>query len=196
MLKVGITGGIGSGKSVVCKIFETLGVPIYYADDRAKQLMHEDTALMAAIKDRFGADIYQDGVLNRQKLSELVFNDKAALQDLNALVHPAVGRDSKAWQQQQTAPYTLREAALLFEAGSYKLLDKIIVVTAPKALRIDRVMQRDGVSKEQVQARMANQWPQADKDAKADYLIINDGNHELIPQVMELHKKLLSLADQ
>lgn len=195
MLKVGITGGIGSGKSSVCKIFEVLGVPVYYADDRAKALMTEDQELVAGLIARFGEDTYQNGQLNRPYLAEKVFNDKEALAALNALVHPAVAKDALKWHQQhQNAPYTIKEAALLFEAGSYKQLDQVIVVTAPKAIRIKRVMQRDGSTQEQVEARMDNQWPEEKKIELADHIIINDGEHELIEQVMKLHQQLLEEA--
>lgn len=195
MLKVGITGGIGSGKSSVCKIFEVLGVPVYYADDRAKALMTEDPDLVAGLIARFGADTYQNGQLNRPYLAEKVFNDKEALAALNALVHPAVAKDALKWHQQyQNAQYTIKEAALLFEAGSYKQLDQVIVVTAPKAIRIKRVMQRDGSTQEQVEARMDNQWPEEKKIELADHIIVNDGEHELIDQVMKLHQQLLEEA--
>lgn len=192
MLKVGITGGIGSGKTLVCGIFKTLGIPVYAADDRAKALMQTDPELIAAIKARFGDETYNNGVLNRAYLSQVVFNNAEAIKDLNALVHPAVGKDAEAWQAQQTgAPYTLREAALLFESGSYKRLDKIIVVMAPQEVRIERVMKRDSVSREQVLARINNQWPQEEKVALADYVINNDGKQSLITQVMDLHQTLL-----
>lgn len=195
MLKVGITGGIGSGKSSACKIFEVLGVPIYYADDRAKSLMTTDDELVAGIKARFGEAAYQNGELVRPYLAEKVFNDKEALEALNSLVHPAVARDAERWQKDhQNAPYTLKEAALLFEAGSYKQLDQIIVVTAPKEIRIQRVIKRDGVTAEQVEARMNNQWPEEKKVALADHILNNDGQHELIDQVMQLHQVLLKAA--
>ncbi len=192
MLKVGITGGIGSGKTLVCKLFETLGIPVYYADDRAKYLMTHNAELVAAIKASFGEEAYVNGELNRAYLSEKVFNNPEALAQLNALVHPAVRKDTEQWQLQQAdKPYTLREAALLFESGSYKALDKIIVVTAPKSLRIARVMKRDGFTAEQVEARMKNQLPEEEKVAKADFIINNDEQHPLIEQVMALHQKLL-----
>ena len=197
MLKVGITGGIGSGKSSVCKIFEVLGVPVYYADDRAKALMIHNNELVAGIKAHFGEEAYKNGQLDRTYLADQVFNNKKALAALNGLVHPAVAKDAALWHKEHlSAPYTLKEAALLFEAGSYKQLDKIIVVTAPKAVRIARVMQRDGVTAEQVEARMNNQWTEEQKVALADYIITNDGQHELIDQVLQLHKELLKVAAQ
>ncbi len=195
MLLVGITGGIGSGKSTVCKIFEVLSVPIYYADDRAKYLMHHDLNLVQALKDTFGTDIYKDGQLDRALLASRVFADKEELTKLNALVHPAVAQDTIAWQMAQSAaPYTLREAALLFETGTYKSLHKVIVVTAPLEVRIARVMGRDNVTEEQVRDRIANQWSEEQKVALADYIISNDGEAALIPQVLNVHNQLLQTA--
>ncbi len=194
---VGITGGIGSGKSTVCKVFEVLGVPVYYADDRAKYLMQHSEPLVAAIKETFGDDTYVNGKLHRELLASKVFSDKGMLAKLNSLVHPAVAQDGIDWQMEHSHyPYTLREAALLFEAGIYKALHKVIVVAAPQDVRIDRVMQRDNVTADQVKARIANQWSQEEKIALADYIITNDGEHELIPQIMELHEQLLALAKE
>jgi dephospho-CoA kinase len=191
-LKIGITGGIGSGKTTVCSIFETLGIPIYYADDRAKRLMTDDTTLVAAIQNLFGATAYHaDGALNRPYIAQIVFNEPAKLQALNALVHPAVRRDAQNWHENQlNTPYTLQEAALLFENNSYKLFDKIIVVTAPQEVRLQRVLQRDKVDSKAVLARMAQQLPETDKINKADFVIYNDGKTLLVPQVMAIHQKL------
>lgn len=195
MLRVGITGGIGSGKTTVCKIFETLGIPIYYADDRAKYLMEHDPTLIQAIKNTFGSGAYNGETLNRPYLAEKVFHNKTELAKLNALVHPAVAFDAEQWANvQHGVPYTLKEAALLFEAGSYKQLDKLIVVTAPEEVRTERVMLRDNVTAEAVKARMANQWPESDKVALADFIINNDGQHSLIDQVLNVHKALIAAA--
>jgi dephospho-CoA kinase len=192
ILKIGITGGIGSGKTTVCSIFETLGIPIYYADDRAKRLMTEDTTLVAAIQNVFGTDAYDsNGSLNRAYIAQIVFNEPAKLQSLNALVHPAVRRDAQNWHESQlNTPYTLQEAALLFENNSYKLFDKIIVVSAPQELRLQRVLQRDKMDSKAVLARMAQQLPETDKVKKADFVIYNDGKTLLVPQVMAIHQKL------
>jgi dephospho-CoA kinase len=190
--KVGITGGIGSGKTTVCKIFETLGIPVYYADERAKWLMAHDEELKAAIIETFGSQAYtDDDSLNRVYLAEMVFGDEQQLQRLNALVHPAVGRDAEAWhERQRQAPYTLKEAALLFESGSFRQLDKVITVFAPRELRLQRVMQRDGATQEQVEARMARQLPEEEKVRRADYVIYNDGRAPLVRQVWEIHLAL------
>ncbi len=198
MRKVGITGGIGSGKTTVCKIFETLGIPIYYADDRAKWLMVNSPALQTGIINLFGKESYdEEGQLNRAYIGGIAFKHPKKLQKLNALVHPAVFVDGENWQQEQLAlqfPYTLKEAALLYESGSHKFLDKMIVVTAPEELRIERVMKRDGLDKEAVQDRIARQMPEAEKVAQADYIITNDGQQLLIPQVLEIHQQLLAGA--
>lgn len=193
MLKAGITGGIGSGKTTVCKIFETLGIPIYYADDRAKWLMSNDADLMSAIRKAFGEEAYTpEGQLNRAYLAKVAFNDAEKLAQLNAIVHPAVFRDGLQWHEAQAgAPYTLREAALLFESGSYRAIDKMIVVTAPLELRIQRVMERDGVPKEAVLARIEKQWTEEEKVKRADFVIDNSGDHLLIPQVLKVHQALL-----
>ena len=192
MLKVGLTGGIGSGKSVVARIFETLGIPVYYADDRAKQLMVEDSVLVAGIKAIFGEEAYlEDGSLNRVHISQRAFSDPGLLKKLEGLVHPAVFEDGNRWRQaQQKVAYTLKEAALLFESGSYKTFDKLITVTAPLELRIERVMRRDGVTREAVEARIRQQMPEEEKVRLADFVIVNDGAHGLIGQVWAIHQQL------
>ncbi|WP_143307321.1 dephospho-CoA kinase [Chitinophaga vietnamensis] len=195
MLKVGITGGIGSGKSTVSKIFELLGVPVYYADERAKDILVRDAALAAQVKAHFGEEVYfPDGTLNRKHLANIVFNDKAQLDVLNSFVHPATIRDSDNWAQQQNTPYVLKEAALLFETESFHHLDKIIAVFAPQPLRVHRVMKRDNVTRNEVLARMYKQIDETIKMRLADYVIRNDEQHMVIPQVLELHQTLLTLA--
>lgn len=197
MQHLGITGGIGSGKTTVCKIFETLGIPVYYADERAKYLMSHDPILIAGIIELFGQEAFlEPQVLNRAHIAQVAFNDKEKLNQLNALVHPAVSKDGLNWQAaQQNVPYTLKEAALLFESGSYRTLDKIIVVAAPLELRIQRVMARDGAKREEVEARISKQMPEAEKVSLADFVVNNDGVHALIPQVMAIHAKLKLLEN-
>lgn len=192
MLHVGITGGIGAGKTTVCKLFEVLGIPIYYADDRAKWLMENQQELISGIVQLFGTEAYDaQKHLNRSYIAQKAFHNPELLQQLNALVHPAVALDGMEWQQAQSEiPYTLKEAALLFESGSYKLLDKIIVVSAPLELRIQRVMERDGSTREAVLQRISRQIPQEEKEARADFIIRNDGISPLIPQVLSIHQKL------
>lgn len=198
MKRIGITGGIGSGKSTACRMFEALGVPVYYADDRAKWLMAHQPELKVALAETFGSQTFdKEGNLDRAYLASKVFNAPDELEKLNALVHPAVFEDGMEWEAEQErngARYTLKEAALLFESGSYVTLDKVIVVSAPKEVRIERVMQRDGLSREEVLSRIARQWSQEDKEARADYLLNNDGNVLLLPQVIDLHQRLLDFA--
>jgi dephospho-CoA kinase len=196
MLKVGITGGIGSGKTTVSKIFEVLGVPVFYADDHAKRIMVEDPILIAAIKHEFGNESYfDDGSLNRKYIASIVFNDAAKLGKLNAIVHPATFRAFDAWVAQVgDVPYILKEAALLFEAASYKLCDKAIMVYAPLETRIARVMKRDHISREDVLSRNAKQMPDEEKIKLADYTIVNDDTQLVIPQVLAMHQQFLEMA--
>jgi dephospho-CoA kinase len=188
MLRIGITGGIGSGKSTVSKIFEVLGVPVYYADDASKRLMNEDEELKEKLRSVFGEGVYVDGKLNRQYLSSIVFNDPLKLALLNSIVHPATIKDAEDWMLQQTAPYAIKEAALIFESGSQEHLDKVIGVYAPAAVRIHRVMQRDNVTKEEVLGRMSKQIDEDIKMRLCDYVIKNDEQELLIPQVIKLHE--------
>jgi dephospho-CoA kinase len=188
MLRIGITGGIGSGKSTVSKIFEVLGVPVYYADDASKRLMNEDEELKEKLRSVFGEGVYVDGKLNRQYLSSIVFNDPLKLALLNSIVHPATIKDAEDWMLQQTAPYAIKEAALIFESGSQEYLDKVIGVYAPAAVRIHRVMQRDNVTKEEVLGRMSKQIDEDIKMRLCDYVIKNDEQELLIPQVIKLHE--------
>lgn len=188
-IKVGVTGGIGSGKSLICKLFKILGIPVFDADSEAKRLMSTDAKLVAAIRSEFGDSAYRaDGTVNREYLAAQVFNDTARLETLNALVHPAAIRAGEVWATNQTAPYCVKEAALLFESGSFRLNDYTVLVTAPEAIRIARVVQRDGVSAEQVRARMRRQWPDEEKARLADFTIVNDGKQAIIPQVLELDR--------
>lgn len=192
MLKIGITGGIGSGKSTVARVFEHLGIPVYNADTAAKRLMEEDPDLRAAILQTFGAETYRNGRLNRPYLASLVFNNREQLNALNALVHPATIRDGIQWLERQIAPYALKEAALIFESGSQNELDYVIGVSAPQALRIHRVMKRDGVQREEVLRRMANQIDESLKMKLCDFVIVNDDRQLVIPQVLALHQELLN----
>ena len=196
MLNVGITGNIGSGKTTVCRLFEILGSPVYYADDRGKSISNENEQVVKQVKELFGEEIYDsNGALRRSDVAAIVFNDKDKLAALSAIIHPAVAEDAKMWFDEQAKsgkPYGLKEAALIVENESYKKLDKLIVVSAPLELRLGRVIKRDNSNKEQVEARMANQLSDAEKEKVADFIVINDGKQALIPQVIEIHKKLLS----
>jgi dephospho-CoA kinase len=194
MLRIGITGGIGSGKSTVAKVFEVLGIPVYYADDAAKRLMHEDTELKEKIQLKFGNEVYINGQLNRKRLAEIVFASPEKLAQLNALVHPATLHDAELWMQKQITPYAIKEAALIFESGAQEQLDHVIGVTAPTPLRIQRTMQRDGITREEVIARMDKQMDETIKMKLCDFVIRNNEQEMLLPQVLDLHKKLLELS--
>lgn len=188
MLRIGLTGGIGSGKSTVAKIFETLGIPVYYADDASKKMMNENEELKASIQKHFGKETYSNGELNRKHLSSLVFNNPEKLALLNSIVHPATIKDAEDWMQKQTAPYAIKEAALIFESGSQEFLDKVVGVYAPKAVRINRVMQRDNTSRDEVISRMNKQINEEIKMRLCDYVVTNDEQELLIPQVLKLHE--------
>jgi dephospho-CoA kinase len=194
-LRVGITGGIGSGKTTVCRIFEELGIPVYYADERAKLLMTENELVVSQIKKLFGDQAYlPDHSLNRQRVASIVFKDAAMLAKLNAIVHPAVQLDGENWHKQQyNVPYTLKESALLFEIGSEIFFDKTIAVQAPKSVRLQRTMLRDSQTAAQVEARMDKQMDDEKKAQLADYVIINDNEHLLTPQVLNIHRHLVDI---
>lgn len=194
MLKVGITGGIGAGKSIICKLFFLLGIKVYNADYFAKYLMQNDKKLIQSIKEIFGKDAYINDKLNRKKLAEIVFEDADKLSKLNQLVHPAVAKHSVIWMAQQTGPYVLKEAALLFETGSYKQLDYTILVTAPQNVRVERVMKRDNTNADSINNRMNKQLPDNEKLTLADFVIINDDKTPVIPQVNKLHQQLIEVA--
>jgi dephospho-CoA kinase len=191
MLKIGITGGIGSGKTTVAKVFEVLGIPVYYADDEAKEIMHKNELLKQQLIFYFGKDTYVDGNLNRKHLSSIVFADKEKLELLNSLVHPVTIADAEQWFKRQQSPYVLKEAALLFESGAAEGLDYIIGVTAPATIRIKRVMDRDGVTADEVKKRMLNQIEETIKIRLCDFIIHNDEQQMILPQVLKLHEELL-----
>jgi dephospho-CoA kinase len=194
MLRIGLTGGIGSGKTTVARIFEALGIPVYYADDVAKRLMAEDENLKKKIKNSFGKESYSDNKLNRKYLAEQVFNDPEKLSLLNSLVHPATIKDAEKWMETQNAPYLIKEAALIFESGAQKYLDFVIGVQSPLALRMQRTMQRDKASADEVKARIDRQMDEEMKLRLCNYVIVNDEQQLLIPQVLTLHEKFSGMA--
>lgn len=192
MLKVGITGGIGSGKTTVARVFEVLGIPVFYADAVAKQIMVTDLILMEGIRSAFGMESYSEtGILNNKHIANIVFNDAGQLQTLNSLVHPAVFRAFDHWIDSlpSSTPYILKEAALLFESDSYKMCDTNILVIAPMEVKLNRVMDRDKVSLEQVKARMDKQFSDEEKLKLADHQIYNDESKSVILQVMDMHRR-------
>lgn len=192
MLKIGITGGIGTGKTTVCKIFQSLGIPVFYADEQAKALMNTDAKLIQQIKDRFGEETYDSSnQLNRARLASLVFTDEKALKELNSFVHPATFQAFKEWQKGKEAPYCLHEAAILFESGAFKTCDYIVLVSSPLELRMKRIKNRDNKSVAEIQAIMDKQLPEEEKAERSDFILINDEKKALIPQVLKLHQELL-----
>ena len=195
MLKVGLTGGIGSGKSTVAKIFEVLGIPVYYADDAAKHIMNTDAELKGKIIAAFGAESYANNVLNRPYIASIVFNNPEKLDLLNSLTHPATIRDAEKWMQQQSAPYIIKEAALIFESGSAENLDFVIGVFSPLPLRIKRIMERDQVTRDEVIKRMNRQIDENIKMRLCDKVIFNDEQQLVITQVLPLHQQLLSMGN-
>ncbi len=188
MLKIGITGGIGSGKSTVCKIFETLKIPVYNADISAAKIINTNTELKKALISLFGEDIYTDlGILNRKKLAKIIFSDKEVLAKVNSLIHPAVRADYQEWLEENIeAKFTIKEAAILFESGAYKQVDKVITVFAPEELRIKRVMNREPITREEVLRRIKNQMTEKEKIKRSDFVIYNDEKQLLIPQVLRI----------
>lgn len=195
-LLVGLTGGIGSGKTTVSRIFASLGVPVYYADDRGKWLMSHDDQLKAAVTETFGSESYNEaGELNREYLAQRVFSNDEELQRLNGLVHPVVGRDFRSWVDGHAdESYLIKEAALIFEGGSYKQLDKVINVSATRETRLHRVLLRDlQRSREQVLSIMEKQLSENERKRRSDYLIDNNGTKLLIPQVLEVDASLRGL---
>jgi len=193
MIRVGLTGGIGSGKSTVARILETLGIPVYYADDAAKQIMNTDEGLKQEIRKHFGDASYVDDRLDRKYLAGIVFTNAEKLELLNSLIHPVTIRHSEEWFSRQKAPYAVREAALLFESGASARLDFIIGVYAPQALRIQRVIKRDGLTVEEIKSRMSRQINEEMKMKLCDAVIRNDEQELVIPQVLEVDERLRGL---
>ena len=189
MLKVGLTGGIGSGKTTVARIFEVLGIPVYYADDAARMLMNTNEELKAAIIKNFGKETYPDGELDRKYLASIVFNNKEKLELLNSLTHPVTIADAGLWINRQTSPYIIKEAALLFESGAAERLDYVIGVYAPQHIRVKRVMDRDGLPAEEVMKRISRQIDEEMKMKLCDFVITNNEERLVIPQVLSLNEK-------
>ena len=195
MLKVGVTGGIGSGKSLVCKVFNCFGVPVYNADERAKLLYDIDTYLQSQIIELFGVDLYSEGKLNRKLLASIIFNDAKALVAVNALVHPAVEQDFKQWaNKQNNTPYVIQEAAILFESGVHKIMDKTITISSPQSLRIKRASLRDNVLPEEIKRRMDKQMTDEEREHLANYIIISNDIDPMLPQIIDIHRQLVKLV--
>ena len=190
---MGVTGGIGSGKTLVCSVFEKIGIPVYDADSRARTLMNEESGLVAEIRDLLGPEAYHEGSLNREYVAGRVFRDPDLLDRLNGIVHPAVRDDYLRWVEDQPGePYVIEEAAILFESGAHRFMDLTVLVYAPENLRIRRVMERDGVREEEVRMRMRRQMDENKKRKLADEMINNDGTEMLLPQIIRLHQHILN----
>jgi dephospho-CoA kinase len=196
MLKIGLTGGIGSGKTTVAKIFETLGIPVYYADDAAKRLLNSNEKLKTAVIQHFGEAAYHNGELDRKYLAGIVFNNKEKLDLLNSLTHPITIQDAEEWMNRQRSPYILKEAALLFESGAAEKLDYVIGVYAPQHIRIKRVMERDQLSTDEVLKRISRQIDEEMKMKLCNFVVKNSEEQLVLPQVIALHEKLLTMSRQ
>ena len=191
MLKVGITGGIGSGKSVVCQVFNTLGIPVFNADLAARFLMENDQPLVQSIKSLLGSEVYNNGILDRPKVASIIFGKPELLAKLNALVHPVTIKYANDWLIKQTAPYAIKEAAIFFESGSYSEMDVMIGVYAPQELRISRAMSRGKQTRDEVLNIIARQMNEEEKMNRCDYVITNDDVAAVLPQVLKLHEELM-----
>lgn len=194
MIKVGLTGGIGSGKSTIAGVFQVLGVPVFMADGAGRKILAGDLDVRNAVIERFGASIYPNGTVDRKALAAVVFNDPVALKDLNNIVHPLVREAFQQWSLEQDAPYVIMEAAILAESEGYKAFDRIVVVAAPEELRIQRVMARDKVTADAVRARVRSQVSEEERSRIADHVIHNDDTRLVIPQVLAVHQELINLA--
>lgn len=195
MIRVGLTGGIGSGKSSIAREFARVGVPVYNSDERAKELMQSDAGLRAKISTLLGSRAYSEGKLDRAYIASRVFSDSSLLRRLNALVHPKVRKDFEQWADQQKYPYVIQEAAVLFENGGYKNYDKMILAVAPREARIERVMERDKSSRKAVTDRMNNQWSDEKKIPLADFVIENADWDQTLEGIARVHAKLLEIAE-
>lgn len=196
MLTVGLTGGIGSGKTLCCAIFEFIGVPVFYSDTEAKELMVGDPGVKEEIMKIFGEESYlEDGTLNRAFLAKCIFQKKELLRKMNAIVHPAVrSRFNLFCDGHHDEPYVIQESAILMETGLYEHFDRVILVDAPESLRIQRVMARDQVAEAAVRRRIENQWPSQRKRDLADFIIDNDGRHSLLQSIIRIHRTLLDMG--
>jgi dephospho-CoA kinase len=193
-LRIGLTGGIGSGKTLVASVFYHLGIPIYYADQAAKDLQNSDPEIREKLTCLFGNELYKDGYLNKVYLASIVFSNPEKLKALNTVMHPATLQAAANWMQKQSTPYAIKEAALIFEANAQKDLDFVIGVFAPKEIRLKRTMLRDNSSAEQVLKRMQNQMDEEQKMKLCQFVIINDENQLLIPQILAIHNQLIELS--
>ncbi|MBW6500142.1 MAG: dephospho-CoA kinase [Bacteroidales bacterium] len=193
IFKLGITGGIGSGKTSVCKVFEILGIPVFLADLEARKMMDNDTEIIRQINSAAGTDLYTGGDLDRQRLAGLIFNDRLLLEKVNSIIHPLVFANFTGWAADQKAPYVIMEAAILFESGGYKLVDKVATIVAPLEERIERIVKRNKLTRDQVMERVRNQMDDDSNIRLSDYVIRNSENDMIIPAILEIHQDILNL---
>jgi dephospho-CoA kinase len=191
-MRLGVTGGIGSGKTSVCRVFNVLGIPVFSADSEARIIMEADLRVISAIKSIGGRNIYSDGVLNREELAKLMFNNNEILKKVNHAVHPVVLEQFGKWEKLQVEPYVIMEAAILFESGAGNLMDRILTVVAPIEERIDRVVKRNTLTREQVMDRIKNQMDDEEKIKKSDYVIDNSDTMMIIPAILEIHEEIIN----
>lgn len=194
MLKVGITGGIGSGKTIICEVFKQLGIPVYYADTAAKNLYNTDEQLKIGIIELFGENLYANNTLDKKALASIIFNNKTALHKVNQLVHPAVARDFEQWAlYHKSAPYVLQEAAILFESKTNRLMDKTITISVSEDIRVQRASLRDKVTPNEIKQRLQHQLTEDERNQLADFIIINDNSQPVLPQILRIHNTLKDL---
>jgi len=192
--KIGVTGGIGSGKTTVCRVFNVLGVPVFSADAEARDVMDIDTGIMLRINTIAGKNLYENGSLDRTELARLIFNNERLLEKVNALVHPIVFSRFREWEKKQDAPYVVMEAAILFESGAYKIVDRILTVVAPMEERVNRVIHRSNLTREQVMERMRNQMDDNQRIERSDYVINNSENDMIIPEILRIHEDIMKFV--
>jgi len=192
-LKLGVTGGIGSGKTTVCKVFSVLGIPVFSADDEAKKIQESDRDLQLKINSFAGRDLFPDGKLDRAGLARLIFSDKELLEKVNSVVHPAVFRSFREWAVNQNSPYSIMEAAILFESGAFKMMDRIVTVVTPMEERIERLVRSKRLSREQIIERIKNQIDDESRIARSDFVIFNSENEMIIPAILGIHDEMIKL---
>lgn len=194
VMKLGVTGGIGSGKSSVCRVFSVLGIPVFSADTVAREVMDIDTGIILRINTITGKNLYAGGSLDRVELARLIFNNKALLEKVNSLVHPVVFSRFREWEKQQSAPYVIMEAAILFESGASKIVDRVVTLVAPYEQMVSRVIHRSNLTREQVMERMRNQMSDSERIKHSDYVIHNSEDDMIIPAVLKIHQDILKIC--
>jgi dephospho-CoA kinase len=193
-MKLGITGGIGSGKTTVCRVFNVLGIPVFSTDEDARKIMDSDNNIIEKVKTIAGKDVYSSGYLDRMALARLIFNNENLLKEINAVVHPVVFEHFKSWEKSASAPYVIMEAAILFESGASELVDRTVTVVAPVEERIERIVRRNILTREQVLDRIKNQMVDEEKIRLSDYVIHNSEHEMIIPSILKIHEEILSLT--